>query len=337
MPLTVSDSVKSRLWLTAKCVSASAVFLVLIDFLQYAYQWGQREPAQLYSWAHSWIFIGLLILWCALTYGVQAAVARARQSRNTRIGATFTWFDLIIKRKPPGWSRFASTFRQRRRVINFIVLVYFLFYLSKGISEQAPWASWVNEHVFHFFFFSREFNAIDVIRIELLGYAIYLLLECVYNYYCPQVLHHSIRERGILRPDTGLILHETIDRHGHRLRPDELSNTLKSFVNTYRSNFPEVTIVQLQRRLERLEDGAFNSEGPRSSPMTVGRAAAVARFFPESLTTAIYYSGKELFDILYPTIRLGLRVGLMIALVATSLPVLAKVITVILPRTGESP
>ena len=102
------------------------------------------------------------------------------------------------------------------RIINFVVLAYLLFYLSQGIDKHAQWAIWVNEHIFHFRLFGHEFFALDVIQIELAGYIIYLLLEVAYNYRCPQVLHYSIREHGVLRPNSGLILLETIERHGHR-------------------------------------------------------------------------------------------------------------------------
>lgn len=304
--------------------AAAATLLFAVDLLQFGYRWGHRYTPQLYLLNYPWIFLGSAIFLGGITYGLKAIVEHSPEAGR------------LVFLKTPRWSRFTSNFRGHRRIINFIVLVYALFYLSQGIDEHAPWATWVNEHIFHFRLFGYEVSAVDVIQIELLGYIIYLLLELAYNYRCPQVLHYSIREHGVLRPDTGLILLETIERHGHKIPAQALSKTLTDFVDTYDGHFANLTRPLLRQRLNELQHAATaTGVGGESSLEILGMAASVARFFPESLTTAIYYTGKDLFDILYPGIRVAMRAGIVVALVATSLPALAKVITVLLPRTGE--
>jgi hypothetical protein len=237
------------------------------------------------------------------------------------------------------WTDFESTFRVSRWVINLVVLTYVLFYLTHEVGRGKEWAVWINENFLNFGFLNYGFNAVDVIRFEVLGFSIYIIMEIAYNYFCPQILKHSTRENGIPKSDVSLIFVETIERHGSQIPARDLYMNLQQFVKDHESEFSDGTLETINGRLAQLSGLVENpSEGQERNiwkQMYVGSAAGVARLLPDSLGTQIYYLGKGLFNPLYPIVRLCMRLLLWGALLLTSLPVGAKLLWLVAPRLVE--
>jgi hypothetical protein len=239
----------------------------------------------------------------------------------------------------PPWTSFESTFRYSRWYINLVVFSYALFYLTQGLAAGSDWARWVNENILNFVFMGHQYRAVDVLRFEVYGFILYLAAELIYNLFCPQILKHSAREKGLPKTDAPLIFVETIERHGAKIPPNDLYRSVNQFVSDHDDVFSEKARATVRSRLASLAKLiAAPSEGDEKrtwEQMSVGSVASVARLFPSSLGIQIYYLGKSLFDALYPVHRVAVRLLLWAALVLTSLPVLAKLLGVVAPRLVE--
>jgi hypothetical protein len=223
--------------------------LLAFDALIYAYLWGQRGGPHLHL---LWSLWGPPPWRCCIM-----PISRpylAGQASHTR------------------WSHLEPFFKKFRILIHIVALSYFLFYVTQGIAKGSDWALWVNENIFHFVLFCRPFEAIEVMRIEIAGYALYLILQGIYSLYCPG--HDSIASLG--------------------------------------------------------SDGCAGDAGGRWQCRQRGKAFSLGAGHPDLL------SGQDLFDILYPGIRGILTVGVAVALVTTSLPVVAKLVWAMFPRLGET-
>lgn len=330
----------------------AAVFASILayDALYFAYVWGERGSPVMH--------IGLAALaavpCAAVIYGVREIAGRF---------PTAAW---SARLHTPRWSALEPFFKCSKILLSVVVLSYVLFYVTQGVNEQTKWAVWVNEHILNFYLFCRHFTAIEVIRIEIAGYTLYLVLHGIYNYYCPPILAHSIRKSGgLAREDAALVFVRTIERHGEAIPSADLANTIAAFATESRGLFDDDTKILLDSRLAHLKavarvptsgaaanltETAQAAAGLEQPPVTAddpaeaerGRAiavtadaAAVARLFPSRLAMETYYLGVDLFDILYPVVRGLLCVGLVVAILATSLPVAAKLLWVAFPRLGE--
>jgi hypothetical protein len=161
------------------------------------------------------------------------------------------------------------------------------------------------------------------------------VLQLLYSLYCPPILAHSIRKKGGLpREDAALVFVETVERHGASIRePPHLANVIIDFAGENRGALDAEAQALMDARIVQLRTSA--DQEPPVAAAVAGDARDVARIFPASLATQIYYLGKDTFDILYPGVRAILCVGLFVAVVATSLPVVAKLVWVLFPRLGE--
>jgi hypothetical protein len=252
--------------------------------------------------------------------------------------------ELVVNRFPdagwlarlhtPRWTTLEPFFKGSKILLPLVALSYVLFYVTQGLYDNTAWAVWVNKHLFYFYLFCRRFSAVEVVRIEIGGYVLYLVLYAIYNCYCPPILAHSIRKEGTLtREDTALVFVRTIERHGQAIPPADLGRTVVGFATEQRGLFDDDTKELLDGRIEQLE--RVIAEQPPATAAVVADAAAVARLFPTRLAIETYHLGVSLFDILYPAVRAALCVGLAVAILATSLPVAAKLLWVVLPRLGE--
>ncbi|WP_213740480.1 hypothetical protein [Bradyrhizobium sp. dw_411] len=307
------------------------------EALRWAFVWGQRGDPVL----HYWI----------------AAVA------SIAIALLFYAFELIVARYPdvawlarlhvPRWTALEPFFKSTKIPLTIVFLSYALFYVTQGVDEETRWAIWVNRHVFNFDLFCRHFSAIDTIRIEIAGYALYLTLHVIYNYFCPPILAHAIRKSGgLAREDAALVLVRTIERHGQAVPQSDLAKTIYGFADENRGLLDEESRKVLDERLKLLDgyanphptdeplqgeaDAEVGAASPAVAMAAAGDAAAVARLFPSERATETYYLGVDLFDILYPPVRVLLCAGLVAAILATSLPVAAKLLWVAFPRLGEA-
>ncbi|TGN74176.1 hypothetical protein EOW77_0034330 [Bradyrhizobium yuanmingense] len=306
------------------------------EALRWAVVWGQRGDPVLHYW--------------------MAAIAALA------IAFLFNVFELIVAWFPnvawlarlhvPRWTAFEPFFKSSKIPLTIVFLSYLLFYVTQGVDEETRWAIWVNKHVFNFDLFCRHFSAIDTIRIEIVGYVLYLALHGIYNYFCPPILAHSIRKSGgLAREDAALVLVQTIERHGQAIPQSDLAKTIYGFADENRGLLDEESRKVLDERLKLLDQFANpppdepppgepgSKVGDSSSAVAMaaaGDAAAVARLFPSERATETYYLGVDLFDILYPPVRFLLCVGLVAAILATSLPVAAKLLWVAFPRLGEA-
>lgn len=297
---------------------ALAIFLAG-EGLIYAYQWGQRGAPHLH-WL--WLMLGPVAI-ALLYYGAEQTIARY---------PNLTW---LARLHMPRWSHLEPFFKKSRILIHIVVLSYVLFYVTQGVAKRSDWALWVNENIFHFVLFCRSFEAIEVMRIEIAGYALYLILQGIYSYYCPQILAHSMRrEGGLPREDASLVFVDTIERHGAGIPATNLADTVADFARESAGALDDETRALIAARVALLMETAAGNE--QGSQAVAGDAAGVARLFPFSQALQIYYVGRDLFDILYPAIRGILTVGVAVALVTTSLPVAAKLVWVMFPRLGET-
>ncbi|WP_192180302.1 hypothetical protein [Mesorhizobium amorphae] len=292
--------------------------LVAFDLAVYAYIWGQRGTPSLHT---LWLAIAAVVI--AIFY----ATAKNSFAGNERIG----WFARLYL---PPWSAFEPFFKGSRLLLPIVVLSYVLFYITEALNQGSLWAGWVNNHVLNFYLSCHKFTAVDVIRIEIGGFTLYLALYGLYLFYCPQILTHAVRKgSGLAREDAALVLVDTIEDHGTAVPPNDLAATIEAFAGENRGLFDKDRQTLLNHRLESLQ---LTSQSDPPSPLaTAADAAGVARLFPTSLATESYYLGRDLFDILYPAVRSILCLGLAVALLATSLPVAAKLLWVALPRLGE--
>ena len=202
----------------------------------------------------------------------------------------------------PRWSAFEPFFKGSRLLLPMVVLSYVLFYVTQGLNTQSVWAIWVNENILSFYLLCRKFTAVDVIEIEIGGYALYLALYGLYKYRCPQIVVQAVRkEGGLAREDAPLVLVDTIERHGARVEPSDLAATVADFARENRGRFNEDRKTLLDHRLGKLKE--TNREQTSSAVVVAADAAGVARLFPSRLATESYYLGRDLFDILYPTVR----------------------------------
>jgi hypothetical protein len=136
------------------------------------------------------------------------------------------------------------------------------------------------------------------------------------------------------REDATLVFVQTIERQGEAIPSSDLASTIAGFATESRGLFDDDTKALLDKRLAQLD--ATVAAQPPARAAVVADVAAVARLFPSRLATETYYLGRDLFDILYPVVRGVLCVGLAAALLATSLPIAAKILWVAFPRLGES-
>jgi hypothetical protein len=240
------------------------------NLLVFAYYWGHRWSFDPFTLQNFLLTGALLLAWCLLHLAF----------------ILFPDWGWIARLKTPPWSEFESDFKRNRRVINFIAFCYALFYLTEGLKDGYAWARWVNDTVFNFWLFGHRFNAIEVIQIEIFGYAIYLILEVVYNKYCPQILRH----RATDGEKATVILVETIEQHGEEILPSNMFDTLRDFYETHRAAFPMDNSETVRHRLQRLQESA---EAKHQDPIgatiaAVGDAAALAKLFPQQLAAHIY-------------------------------------------------
>lgn len=304
---------------TVICFAVALVTFLAVDGLVYAYQWGRHGQPE---WHLPWVAV--LALGSTVVFFGLAMLTEQYPD---------TSFDALLY--IPTWSSLEPYFKGSRAFIHIVVLSYVLFYVTQGVDQGTGWAVWVNEHIFHFLLFCQSFKAIDVIQIEIAGYVAYLVLQLLYSLYCPQILAHSIRKKGGLpREDAALVFVETVERHGANVKePPHLANVLIDFAGENRGALDAEAQALMDTRIVQLRESA--DQEPPVAAAVAGDATAVARIFPASLATQIYYLGKDTFDILYPGVRAILCVGLFVAVVATSLPVVAKLVWVLFPRLGE--
>jgi hypothetical protein len=313
------------------------LLLIVGDALYFSFVWGRRgEPA-----FHPWAVLTAAFVCAVLVYGFELLVAR------------FPDVGWLARLHIPRWTALEPFFKGTRIPLTIVFLSYVLFYVTEGVAKDSRWAIWVNEHVFNFDVFCRHFSAIDTIRIEIAGYVLYVALHGIYNYYCPPILAHSIRKSGgLAREDAALVFALSVEKHGRTIPPSDLAKTICAFAAENRESFDEDTKVLLDERLRQLEaatrprerseaepaqDGArIEAAPPATAAAVAADAADVARLFPSKLAIETYYLGVALFDILYPTVRGVLCAGLVAAILATSLPVAAKLLWVAFPRLGEA-
>lgn len=295
-------------------------FFIVCDVAIYAYTWGQRGAPTLHI---HWLIPAAIA--CALA----SFVTEKLLNRHKDAG----WAARLFI---PRWSAFGPFFKGSRLLFPMVVLSYVLFYVTQGLAAQSPWAEWVNESILNFYLFCRRFTAIDVIRIEIGGYALYLALYGLYIYYCPQIAARVVRkEGGLAREDASLVLADTIERHGAYIPSGDLAASVADFAGECRGYFDEDRKTLLDHRLGKLAETSGEQRSSSVARAVAADAAGVARLFPSQLGTESYYLGRDLFDILYPVVRACLCAGLSIALLATSLPVAAKLLWVAFPRFGE--
>ncbi|MCK1604764.1 hypothetical protein IVB02_26010 [Bradyrhizobium sp. 166] len=345
---------KLRSHLAAFGVRYAIAFAVLLvgDGLIFAYVWGGRKAPEMHVGTDALTAIPLaaIIYLAGFLAGSFPAAA---------------WSATI---HTPRWSTLEPFFKGSRIVLTVIALSYVLFYVTQGVNTQTGWAVWVDKHVLNFDLLCRHFRATEVIRIEIVGYVLYLILHGIYNVFCPPILAHTIRKRGgLAREDAAFVFVRTIERHGHAIPPSNLANTVAAFATECRGLFDDDTKALLDTRLRQLretvagpsgapeataaterpaqgpEEGgvAAKTKGPNRDAergwdaAVVADAAAVARLFPSRLAMETYHLGVDLFDVLYPVWRGALCAGLAVAILATSLPVAAKLVWVAFPRLGE--
>jgi hypothetical protein len=314
----------AKAWLQRKALGVywgvALAGLAAIDGLIYGYQWGHHGNRHLH-----WFLLLLVPIVLALLY----YVVKEALSRNQGI----VWFGRL---NTPRWTHLEPFFKKSRIPVHIVVLSYALFYVTQGRDQQADWALWINEHVFHFVLFCKSFHAIDVMKIEIAGYVLYLILQGIYRYRCPQILAQSVRkEGGVFREDTAQVFVDTLIRHGDKISAHDLDATLTDFANENIGALDLEAKALLPRRLAQLTRST-KEPGDRGSKDAAADAAGVARLFPSSLSVQIYYVGRDLFDILYPVTRTFLAVAVVVALATTSLPVVAKLVWVMFPRLGET-
>jgi hypothetical protein len=291
--------------------------LLLCDALWYVIvfaNWG--APAMHVGWlALASVLLALII------YGIHLLAASHPET---------VW---VARLHVPRWTALEPFFAGSRMALTLVVLSYVLFYVTQGLDKHSAWAVWVNNNVLNFFLFCHHFTAVEVIRIEIAGYALYLALYLIYNRYCPQILAHSIRKEGALtREDAALVFVRTVERHGRAIPGRDLGRSIAAFGEERRGLFEEDTKELLDKRAGRLKTLADSDRPPVEA--TVAAAAAMARLFPARLALETYHLGVSLFDIIYTSIRGFICVGLAVAILATSLPIAAKLLWVVFPRLG---
>lgn len=316
------------LWRALKGIAIYAVLLLIGEGIRYVYVWGHDEPT-IFHW-------GYVLLGGWFIAAVDLMVARL-SAKFPRPGIYLITINRVL-----GWSSFRKTFKRARWPLNAwymaVALIYVLYQLNeelgKGTNPPSGLhhiANWFNEHIFSFPLFGENFQAKDIIPIEILGYLMYGIAEFLYRWRCPRML--STGEVADRTPPK--VFSRTLRDHGGRIPPRDLALTMDDLVEPYVEDLASPAADRLWRSQEQLRRIAAEN-GTTPVPAAAAAAADMAWELPDTSAHQLSEIGEELFNMFYPRTRVVIHLLVLASAFFGLVPVIGKTLLVWAPRLARS-